>query len=210
MDLLFTSSDDPRQAYFHLPETARPPGMDTQWLRFRFRSEGLLSNSPGTHLAVALRARLGFSEAGVADTISGRGIALGDTSAAAPPPGHPLSDRPEFGGARGATVESFWPRGNFLYRAAGVLPDGLQDHRWYQVGVEVDEDRWIAFRIADDAGQVLHPEPLSRVQDAAAHPVIPGATGVVIALGRDLREHGPWRAEIRDLRHGWRTGSASA
>jgi len=201
-DLLLASDDDERTTLYEVPETPRPPGPALQWLAFRFRSDGLLTHSPGSHFAVVLRARLLRDARGWPMAISGRGMTLGDTSAAMPPPGHPLSDRPGFGGARGAAAESFWPGGNFLYRDTAVLPEGLTERRWYGVELEVDDARRIRFRIRDADGHALHPDAC--VQDSHEHPVAAGATGVLIGLGRDRRETGPWAVELRDIRHGWR------
>lgn len=203
VDYAISSEDDERSRLLFVAETKRPDGADTQWLAFRFRSDGLLSNSPGSHFAIVLRAALDYGADGLPVAISGRGIALGDTSQAHPPPGHPLSDLPGFGGARGMGIESFWPGGNFLFAASAVLPQGLQERFWYHVVLHVNDARWVAFRVTDEHGQLLHPEPGPCVRDAAAHPVRAGATGVLIALGRDRRENGPWRAAFRDIRHGW-------
>lgn len=202
MELRLDSDADERAALLHVAETVRPATAAVQWLAFRFRSDGLLTHSPGSHFAVVLRARVGRDAAGEPASLSGRGMTLGDTSAAYPPPGHPLSDRPGFGGARGAGVESFWPGGNFLYRDTAVLPDGLVERCWYAVRLEVDDARWIRFQIAAADGR--HPQAAACVQDRSEHPVLAGATGVLIGLGRDRRETGPWSVELRDIRFGWR------
>ncbi|HET6603046.1 MAG TPA: hypothetical protein VFG21_02365 [Xanthomonadaceae bacterium] len=198
---LIGSEDDPVRCYYLREAVERPAGKSTQWLVARFRTLGMFRHSPGSHFAVALRAELGFDEEGVARTISGRGITLGDTSLASPDPQVPEQASPRFGGARGAQVESFWHGGNFLYRETGVLPDGLRDGTWYHVHVHVHDECWIAFWIDDgDGARIAGP---AIVQDDALHPVTPGRTGVVIALGRGADETGPWRAEFRDIGSGW-------
>jgi hypothetical protein len=190
----FRAGDDAARHYWYLPASPRTASARCQWLRFRFRPAGFARHSPASHFAIVLRARLGFDAAGTPVSISGRGITLGDTSQAQP--AHPLAHDPGFGGARGAQIESFWPGGNFLYRDATLLPEGLQDGREYSVQVEVDDARRIELRI--DEG-----DPVA-VTDRAAHPVIAEATGVLIALGRGPEQGGPWEAAFRDIRTGWR------
>src|SRR5688572_13398559 len=89
MDFDFRSTDDEARHYWYLPCTERPPLATTQWLAFRVRFHDFVRHSPASHFAVALRARLGFDEAGVPRTISGRGLTLGDTSLAHDPHGDP-------------------------------------------------------------------------------------------------------------------------
>ncbi len=200
------SDDDVAQVYFHRPDVLRPPAATTQWLAFRMESDGLFAHSPASHFAVVLRARLGFDDAGRAVSISGRGLTLGDTSMAQPAADnlHALAD-PGFGGARGAQVESFWPGGNFLYRDARALDEGLVDGVPYRVELHVSDARWIAFRIADDEGRPLHDPERTQVQDRLSHPVAADATGVVIALGRGPREteSGAWRVRFSEIACGW-------
>ena len=195
------SNDDPARRYFLRKSIARPAGTSTQWLFTRFRSRDLFRHSPGSHFALALRAELGFEPDGVPCTISGRGITLGDTSLASPDPAVPEQASPRYGGARGAQVESFWHGGNFLYRETGLLPDGLRDGCWYHVHLHVHDERWIAFWIDDASGERIAGPAV--VQDDPGHPVTPGRTGVVIALGRGADETGPWEAEFRDISSGW-------
>lgn len=190
----FRAGDDAARHYWYLPETARPASAHCQWLRFRFRPEGFVRHSPASHFAIVLRARLGFDASGAPVSISGRGITLGDTSQAQA--AHPLAFDPAFGGARGAQIESFWPGGNFLYRDAALLPEGLQDGREYAVQVEVDDARRIELRI--DEGDAIS------VIDLAAHPVLADATGVLIALGRGPERGGEWQATFHGIATGWR------
>jgi hypothetical protein len=190
----FRAGDDAARHYWYLPETSRPASARCQWLRFRFRPDDFARHSPASHFAIVLRARLGFDGSGTPVSISGRGITLGDTSQAQP--AHPLAFDPAFGGARGAQIESFWPGGNFLYHEAALLPQGLQDGIEYTVRIEVDDARRIELRI-DDAPPVA-------VVDRAAHPVIEGATGVLIALGRGAEQGEDWQASFRDIASGWR------
>lgn len=188
MHFEFGSTHDESRHYWYLPESVRRPGATTQWLAFRVRFHDFARHSPASHFAVALRARLGFDAAGVPRSISGRGLTLGDTSLA-----HNASGDPAFGGARGAQVESFWPGGNFLFRAT-ALDAPLEDGRWYSVELHVNDERWTAFTL----------DGVTRcVQDRAAHPVIADASGALIALGRGPHESGPWQAEFRDLATGW-------
>ncbi len=198
----FESDHDSAQRYWYLPSTVRPPQASTQWLAFRFRLDGMQRHSFESHFAVVLRARLGFDERGTPVSISGRGITLGNTSLAQPPADNPHAHAPGFGGALGTQVESFWPGGNFLYRDAALLPEGLRDDQWYRVWLHVNDERWIAFGCdpeGDEPRAALH----ACVQDRASHPVIGDATGVLIGLGRGPSETGPWRAEFRDLSSGW-------
>ena len=188
MDFDFRSTQDESAHYWYLADTVRPIGAATQWLAFRVRFIDFARHSPASHFAIALRARLGFDDAGVPRTISGRGMTLGDTSLAHDPHGDPA-----FGGARGAQVESFWPGGNFLFRETAIdVP--LQDDRWYTVELHVNDGRWVALTL----------DGVTRcVQDRTAHPVIADATGALIALGRGPHESGPWHAQFRDLATGW-------
>jgi hypothetical protein len=188
MDFEFRSTHDESVHYWYFPDTTRPPGAATQWLSFRVRFHDFVRHSPASHFAVALRARLGFDAAGVPRSISGRGITLGDTSLA-----HNASGDPEFGGARGAQVESFWPGGNFLYRDTAIETP-LEDGRWHAVELRVDDERRVTMTLDG---------VVRRVQDRAGHPVIADATGALIALGRGPNEAGAWQAEFRDLATGW-------
>lgn len=201
-----TSDDDAAAVYFHRAEVPRPAAATTQWFAFRMRSDGLFANSPGSHFAVVLRARLGFDGAGRPVSIAGRGMTLGDTSLAVAPASNPHAfGDPAFGGARGAQVESFWPGGNFLHRDARALDEGLRDGIDYRVELHVSDARWVAFRIADGAGRAMHDPMLTQVQDRPSHPVPADATGVVIALGRGPRETegGAWRVRFSEIACGW-------
>lgn len=200
-DFTFDARDAAHRHYLHLPHTPRPRVAATQWLAFRFRSDGMFAASPGSHFAIVLRARLGIDATGTPSTISGRGITLGDTSLAQPPPGDPLANAPGFGGARGAQVESFWPGGNFLFADAQAAREGLRDGIDYRVVLHVDDARWIAFGLQPDDDTPLVPR--IAVQDRAAHPVAADATGLLIVLGRGPEESGPWRVRFHDIATGW-------
>lgn len=197
------SGDDAASTYFHLAETPPPAGASTQWLSFRFLARDFFRHSPGSHFAVVLRACLGRDATGRPVSISGRGMTLGDTSQAIAPADNAHALNPGFGGARGAQAESFWPGGNFLWREARLLDDGLRDDVAYRIELHVSEQRWIAFRILDDDGCPLDPRGGVEVQDAAGHPVDVAATGVLIALGRGGGETGPWQVEFSEIRCGW-------
>ena len=198
-DFVFESSQDAAQHYWYLPELDRPAGATTQWLTFRFRLAAMCVHSPGSHFAIALRARLGFDAQARPTSISGRGCTLGDTSLAAPAPDNIHAMRPGFGGARGAQIESFWPGGNFLYRDSGLLPDGLRDAQWYCVRLHVNDERWIALEIESDSAPTMR----ACVQDRIEHPVEGDASGVLIGLGRGPQESGAWSAEFREIACGW-------
>jgi len=200
---VFRSQDDAARQYFYVPEVSRPAGATTQWLCFRFRSAGMQRHSAASHFAIALRAELGFDADGQPISISGRGITWGDTSQAWAPPDNAFAVAPGFGGARGAQVESFWAGGNFLYRQARLLDQGLVDGTNYHVHLHVSDERWVAFWVLDDAGRPIDPAGHACVQDRAEHPVAPDRTGIVIALGRAPRETGPWQAEFSELEWGW-------
>lgn len=199
-DFIFDHGDDSASHYWWLPELPRAPGQRIQWLAFRVRPGGMATHSPGSHFAIVLRAYMGQDEHGRPLSISGRGMTFGDTSQAYPLPGNVHAQQPGFGGARGCQIESFWQGGNFLYRDSGLLPDGLRDEVWYAVRLEVDDDRHIALTVQPEGGAVQ----IARVRDREAHPVIEGASGILIGLGRGPEESGPWRAEFRDIGCGWR------
>lgn len=198
----FRRDDDAARHFFEVPEVARPAGCTTQWLSFRFRSRGMQAASPGSHFAVVLRAELGRDATGVPRTISGRGITLGDTSLAALPAHCPGAPAESFGGARGAQVESFWPGGNFLYRDACILDEGLRDDTDYRLHLHVRDDRWIGFWLVDAAGGVLSGCE-SAVQDHPGHPVREDRSGVVIALGRGAENGDDWDACFSEIAFGW-------
>jgi hypothetical protein len=193
------ASTDPDGRYWYLPETPRPAHAATQWLTLRLRLHDFVANTPASHFAIVLRARLGFDAAGRACSISGRGMTFGDTSQAHPAPGNAWAQSPEFGGARGAQVESFWPGGNFLYADAAVLHAGLEDGCWYTIALRVDDDRHVSLAVTPEGAQTQR----AQVRDRAGHPVLADATGVLIGLGRGGGETGAWRAELRDLACGW-------
>lgn len=201
-EFVFRRDDDAARHFFELPRTPRPAGASTQWLCFRFRSRGMQAASPASHFAIVLRAELGRDEAGVPRTISGRGMTLGDTSAACLPARFPGAPAEAFGGARGAQIESFWPGGNFLYRNARILDEGLRDEVEYRFHLHVRDDGWCALWLADAWG-VPVPGAIAAVQDHAGHPVLPGRTGVVIALGRGAETGEDWEARFSDLAWGW-------
>jgi hypothetical protein len=99
---VFRRDNEASRHFFEVPVVARPAGASTQWLSFRFRSEGMQRASPASHFAIVLRAELGRDAAGVPCSISGRGITWGDTSLAQRMPSNPFAQSPAFGGARGA------------------------------------------------------------------------------------------------------------
>ena len=81
-----------------------------------------------------------------------------------------------------------------------VLPGGLQDGCWYAIDLSVDDQRQVEFTVTPEGS----PPQRARVQDRAGHPVVAGATGVLVGLGRGGGETGAWRAELRELACGWR------
>jgi hypothetical protein len=197
---VFDHLDREATHYFWVPDVARDAGSHRQWLRCRVRLHSMIAHSPASHFAIVLRAQLQFDAHGTPVAISGRGAAFGDTSLAAPPPSNPHAHAGGFGGSRGCQIESFWVGGNFLHRDSALLPEGLRDDVWYDLSLEVDDERGIELRIAPQGEAVQ----AARVRDRAAHPVIEGAQGVLIALGRAPHEHGPWHAEFHDIETGWR------
>ncbi|MCK7593137.1 hypothetical protein [Pseudomarimonas salicorniae] len=199
---VFRRDHEASRHFFEVPEVARPDGATTQWLCFRFRSEGMQAASPASHFAVVLRAELGRDAEGVPRTISGRGLTWGDTSQALRPASFPGAPGDRFGGARGAQIESFWPGGNFLFREARLLDEGLRDEVDYRVHLHVRDDGWCGFWLADDRGQPL-PGQSASVRDHPGHPVIAGRSGVVIALGRGAETGADWEAQFEDLAWGW-------
>jgi hypothetical protein len=196
----FASTDDAARCYWYRDDGAKPPGASLQWLHFRFRSLGFITHSPASHFAIALRARLGIDPAGTPVSISGRGMTLGDTSHASP--GHALANAPGYGGARGAQIESFWPGGNFLYRDAACVSQGIRDAIWYRIELSVDDARRIELRI--EAEDELARREYASVIDRLEHPVLTQAGAFLIALGRGPDESGPWVAEFDDIHYGWR------
>lgn len=204
----FTHRDADAEHFFHRPQTTRPTGAATQWLCFRFRSDGMFTHSPASHWAIVLRARLGLDAAHRPESISGRGITLGDTSLAVAPADNAFAQVPGFGGARGVQVESFWPGGNFLHARAQALPEGLRDGVDYRVSLHVSDARWVAFAIAQDAAAL--PPPDVCVRDRVEHPVIADATGVLIALGRGAHETGPWSVCFSEIATGWFDDASTA
>jgi hypothetical protein len=185
--------------YWYLAASAPPPGATTQWLAFRLRLHDFVAHTPGSHFAIALRARLGYAAGGAPAWISGRGMTFGDTSQAQPPPLDAHAQAGGFGGARGAQIESFWQGGNFLYADTARLAGGLEDGRWYAIELHVSQTRWIAFAVTPEGGATER----ASIQDRATHPVVPDATGVLIGIGRGAQETGSWRVELRDLATGW-------
>ena len=201
-EFVFCRDDEASRHFFEVPAVPQPVGASTQWLCFRFRSRGMQQASPGSHFAIVLRAELGRDEAGIPRTISGRGLTWGDTSQAQLPMRCPGADPARFGGARGAQVESFWPGGNFLYRQARILDQGLRDDTDYRVHLHVRDDGWIGFWLADDDGAPI-PDCSVAVHDDPRHPVLPQRTGVVIALGRGAETGDDWEARFSDIAWGW-------
>jgi len=199
----FRHGDSAERQFFERASVPRPPGASTQWVSFRFRSEGMQKASPASHFAIVLRACLWRNAEGVPITISGRGITWGNTSEAHPPADNPFAQEPGFGGARGAQVESFWPEGNFLYRQARLLDEGVQDDTDYHVHLHVNDARWVSFWLADASGRPLGDPFVASVQDREAHPVPFQHSGLVIALGRGAEQGEPWSATFDDIRYGW-------
>lgn len=201
-DFRFCRDDEASRHFFEVPEVPRPAGARVQWLCFRFRSRGMQLASPASHFAVVLRAELGRDANGRPCSISGRGLTLGDTSQAALPGRCPGAAPARFGGARGLQVESFWPGGNFLYRDARLLDEGLRDDTDYRIHLHVRDDRWVGFWLADAAGRCL-PGMSAAVQDDPRHPVTPERSGVVIALGRGAESGADWEARFSEISWGW-------
>lgn len=194
----FCSADDEARHFFEVAKLPRPPGVRAQWLSFRFRSFDLQRHSPASHFAIVLRCELGRDANGRPISISGRGMTWGDTSLAQAPADNPYAQRGDFGGARGAQCEAFWPGGNFLHRQARLFDDGLHDQREYRIHLQVDDDGRICIRDLDDPGRV------AEAVDPLDHPVLPERTGVLIALARGPNESGRWSAQFDDIAFGWR------
>ena len=195
------SDDEPTSRFFEVADVARPAGAATQWLSFRFRSEGLSRHSPGSHFAVILQARLVRDAHGRPSALSGRGIALGNTieAFASESNTHALG-HPGFGGARGMVLESFWPGGNFLYRDAVTLDAPLEDGRDYFVHIHARIDRWFSAWLDEDDKTAT--SRIACVRDSDAHPVIE-ASGILIVLARGGGETGAWSVSFDEIGYGW-------
>jgi hypothetical protein len=174
-----------------VPDAAMPRDARGQFMRLRFRSQGLFEAEPGAHLALGVCGawRKGDpSASGDRGAATGRGLVIGNVSLA--PNG--CSETPI------VQIESFHRGGNALL--PGTCSPHLTDTRWYVLEFSATRDARIAYSLHDESGNSL-----------AAMDVLDTSGDVPPDLGgwwilHAFSDHHPgrdWCFEIRKLEVGW-------
>ncbi len=191
------ATERPRYPPEH-PSAGKPMG--TQWLVFRFRSEGLFT---ATHAHVAV---IGRSQATAAWN-RGRGFVFGHQVLL---PDDPNACPVGPAGSAHAQPETWWTAStaatqaqrNHVWGPPLCSTPSILDFRDYQVALHVADGGWVAFWIVD----VETNEQISvGWQDTinAESELVDGLTGYALALVNGASRSQPWRFIIHDIRAGW-------
>lgn len=194
----------------HVAGTARPrhpeghaqagQPFSTQWLSFRFRSEGLFANTGG-HVAVILRSQ------STAAWNRGRGFIFGHQNLLPSDPNACPAGEP---GSAHAQPESWWTatsgatqaQRGFVWGPPLCSAPTIRDGRDYEVMVHVADGGWIAYWITDAAsGDQLTASLQDTLSEESA--LVDSLTGYSLALVFGLSARASWRIRFDDIRSGW-------
>jgi hypothetical protein len=204
------SKSPPEGAFLHhVAGTARPvypaghPNAGqrhgTQWLSFRFRSEGVFTHT-GAHVAVILRSQ------STADWNRGRGFIFGHQNLHPSDPNACPAGEP---GTAHAQPESWWTVTSGATQSAVKYVWGpplcsapvIRDERDYEVAIHVADGGWIAYWITDIESRQQISTALRDTLNAESD-LVDGLTGYSLALvfGTSLAS---WRIRFYDIGSGW-------
>jgi hypothetical protein len=174
--------------------------MRTQWLVFKFRSEGVFGSTTA-HIAVIGRAE------GTATWSRGRGFALGHLIL---PPGQPGACPPAPVGMAYAQPETWWTElkadrqisRSHVFGPPLCSPASITDFHDYEVAMHVADGGWGAFWIIDLAIGEQLAAIAWRDQINAESDLVDGLTGYALALVFGASSSA-WRFKTYDIRSGW-------
>jgi hypothetical protein len=194
----------------HVAGTARPvypaghpqagQRFGTQWLSFRFRSEGVFTHT-GAHIAVLLRSQA------TAQWNRGRGFIFGHQNLV---PGDPNACPAGGPGTAHAQPESWWTttsgstqtQAGFVWGPPLCSAPTLRDHRDYEVAIHVADGGWIAYWITDIESQAQISTSLRDTVNAESD-LIDTLTGYSLALVFGATQSASWRIRFYDIGSGW-------
>jgi hypothetical protein len=174
-----------------VPDASMPGNMLGQFMRLRFRSDGLFRAEPGAHLALGVAGAWRKPDPTLASgsgMVTGRGAIIGNVALA--PSG--CSESPV------VQVESFRSDGNALL--AGTCSPRLDDETWYALALSASNDGRIAYHLADAAGSTL--ASIDVLDTSGDVPRGRGGWWILHAFSDNHLER-DWTFEIRDLEVGW-------
>jgi hypothetical protein len=202
----------PREGAFlhHVAGTARPvhpvghpqegQRFGTQWLSFRFRSEGVFSRTRA-HVAVILRSQ------STAAWNRGRGFIFGHQNLLPSDPNACPAGEP---GTAHAQPETWWTvtsgttqtPANFVWGPPLCSAPTILDEHDYAVAIHVADGGWIAYWITDIASQAQLSTALRDTVNAESD-LVDGLTGYSLALVFGAAQAASWRIRFSDIASGW-------
>ena len=174
--------------------------MATQWLSFKFRSEGVFTHTAG-HVAVILRSQ------STASWNRGRGFIFGHQNLAG---GDPNVCQVGAEGTAHAQPESWWTITNgptqeqrgFVWGPPLCSEPTILDHREYEVAVHVADGGWIAYWITDaETREQISAALRDTVNEESA--LVDGLTGYSLALVFGSSPSASWRIRFHEISAGW-------
>jgi hypothetical protein len=174
--------------------------LSTQWLVFKFRSEGVFANT-GAHVAVMLRSQ------STAEWNRGRGFIFGHQNLLPSDPNAcPLGEE----GTAHAQPESWWTETSgatqtqrrFVWGPPMCSAPTIRDHRDYEVAMHVADGGWIAYWITDIETQGQLATSLRDTVNAESD-LVDGLTGYSLALVFGASQAASWRISFYDIGSGW-------
>lgn len=172
----------------------------TQWLSFRFRSEGVFTHT-SAHVAVLLRSQA------TAQWNRGRGFIFGHQNLL---PGDPNACPVGEPGTAHAQPESWWTvrsastqtQASFVWGPPLCSTPTIRDLRDYQVNVHVADGGWIAYWITDIESQAQIAASLRDTVNADSD-LVDSLTGYSLALVFGTSQSASWRIRFYDIGSGW-------
>jgi hypothetical protein len=185
---------------FGVANAAQPPGVTTHAMSFDFYSENYFSKNPAGHIFFLLKGRTSADNPATPANeaeLSGRGIALGNTSGRQPD-GCPV---PALG--RGiAQVESFYNvlPGNTLFPA--TCSSQIKDNYWYKFVIHANNNRWVAYYITDFSGNVIYAnyamqDPGSFISETL------GGWGISPVFNTKANQNLSWKIWLQNVKVWW-------
>lgn len=173
---------------------------NTQWLAFKFRSDGVFTNT-GAHVAVVLRSQ------STAQWNRGRGFIFGHQNLASGDPNVcPVGEE----GTAHAQPESWWTvtdgasqtQRGFVWGPPLCSAPTIRDGRDYQAAIHVADGGWIAYWIIDIE---THAQIAASLRDtlSAESDLVDGLTGYSLALVFGASQSASWRIRFYDIGSGW-------
>ena len=172
----------------------------TQWLSFRFRSEGVFRRT-GAHVAVILRSQ------STAGWNRGRGFIFGHQNLLPDDPNACPAGEP---GTAHAQPETWWTvtsgaaqvAANHVWGPPLCSAPAIRDGRDFQVAIHVADGGWIAYWITDLATKAQITTTLRDTVNGEAD-LVDGLTGYSLALVFGASQAESWRIRFDDIACGW-------